>query len=1276
MVGDRSDEYGRQAPRYGSISSRSQGIQTLLLQTQSPTQIFSYEGHRDTELVHHNTAEHMGGDTLVNGSDDEGSGNTVLVNDLDDGSDIDSGPNNKGNDNRPRETLFHNNSHKDLPDSDATTEEGDAENMEHFDTNAESSLQRPFKPEDVRIMNPEEMAHATLPDSGTGENVAQHETPHSNFSTETNASKGSQSRPSSISSIRAASIRASGLRAASRSVSSNSDRPDDFKSDPEVTMDKVPGTLDIESNKTSRNGSEKEMCGVEDLGIRDTTKFNSVESSPQLMVPCHDRGADSLCGPATRLTSMTARQNCASLSQTLVFPDNRHNEQDDQDNIRPDATILLEDKIQCKSASHGSSSLRLQHSQSQTSVVSTKLLECEVHDDAIRVPDFDLRVQAGLPSSQKARKLVFDNMDSDVGGEESQLHALGIVDKLVWLDTLCKPEDVATSLFPPEGSLQPDTGVKGLQSLAQAAQLKAVRNKLDVFDWEDSQADEDDQTVSINARKRSSKAQETSQRSKKQKISRQPQLASERKGIQKNMISTKQELSNKKHLARDIQIIPQAPETKPHTSLGTRLRRRPCMEANASCKPRKSARVQKRLKKEDDTMKQVEESSKDLNIQDQTPANDNKRKVQQAFSEPRGSKDDVETDRAKVTMGKESTLRLVDSSAVDTELQCDGRLSLRTEEDDAAAEMWIEAFSSAENKKPLKLELVKFRRQSTLQDDIANGGKKYRDVEPIARTEHDQHFETSEQENRLKVEEMPGTGVLIESEASAKVIKEEQRSTKSHGLKEISVSKKANMKQGSKKSSSDRFCLKASMRNLESEDEVTLKQKLSLMEEDGAGKELMAQEEEVVGRGPKTRSKSQKIKIQALSIRGKKRKQAAEVRIKVDTSRDTDSKEKEPSLLTETTQDDLTREKSAARSGRSRKRKADKEREAIIEDDSESVQFSEGIAVEGPKRNGNGRMDSDASMSDSVEAHEKSVVSRRTRNSASRSEVQIEETVKPQEQKSTSDFAIEHQQVGNEVLESCGRSIMSERKKKGKVSRIMQNLSPIIVDEGKRRTRDAREIRVLFSHGLAKDAIKHQKKILAKLGGQVAASAMECTHFISNGFVRSQNMLISMAAGKTVATTLWLESCGQAHYFVDEKNYILRDDKKEREFGFSMVSSLFAARRRPLFKDFKVIICPKTTPEPKALRAIVESAGGQVKGIETKIPWSDVDTQASLIVIGNQKSLDVCSQFLVKGLKVYSEELVLDGIVTQTLDFTRYLIFEDFNKRRGLRNAVNSKATV
>lgn len=77
---------------------------------------------------------------------------------------------------------------------------------------------------------------------------------------------------------------------------------------------------------------------------------------------------------------------------------------------------------------------------------------------------------------------------------------------------------------------------------------------------------------------------------------------------------------------------------------------------------------------------------------------------------------------------------------------------------------------------------------------------------------------------------------------------------------------------------------------------------------------------------------------------------------------------------------------------------------------------------------------------------------------------------------------------------------------------------------------------------------------------------MDATHYIADRFVRTRNMLEAIAAGKPVVTHLWLENSAQASWILDEKNYILRDSKKEKEIGFSMPVSLARASQFPLLK--------------------------------------------------------------------------------------------------------------
>lgn len=61
-------------------------------------------------------------------------------------------------------------------------------------------------------------------------------------------------------------------------------------------------------------------------------------------------------------------------------------------------------------------------------------------------------------------------------------------------------------------------------------------------------------------------------------------------------------------------------------------------------------------------------------------------------------------------------------------------------------------------------------------------------------------------------------------------------------------------------------------------------------------------------------------------------------------------------------------------------------------------------------------------------------------------------------------------------------------------------------------------------------------------------------------------MLEAIASGKPIVTHLWLESCYQTCCLIDEKAYILRDSKKERELGFNMPDTLVHASQHPILQ--------------------------------------------------------------------------------------------------------------
>ncbi|MCO5552744.1 hypothetical protein L7F22_006261 [Adiantum nelumboides] len=212
----------------------------------------------------------------------------------------------------------------------------------------------------------------------------------------------------------------------------------------------------------------------------------------------------------------------------------------------------------------------------------------------------------------------------------------------------------------------------------------------------------------------------------------------------------------------------------------------------------------------------------------------------------------------------------------------------------------------------------------------------------------------------------------------------------------------------------------------------------------------------------------------------------------------------------------------------------------------------------------------------------------------------------------------------------------------------------------KRRKCDSKSIFVLFSHSLSESIIKQQKKVLKKLGGHVATLAVKATHFVADSFVRSKNMLEIMAAGKAVVTTNWLEGCSQAQYFVVEESYILQDTQKEKEWGFCMHSSLASSKRRPLLKGLNVLVSPNTVPDFASMKAIIESAGGQVLPKLSISHHLNPDDIASIsFVLANEDDSDFCAEYIKDGCRVYSTELILHGVIVQSLDLSKNRLFVD-----------------
>ncbi|KAE9593857.1 putative BRCT domain-containing protein [Lupinus albus] len=186
-----------------------------------------------------------------------------------------------------------------------------------------------------------------------------------------------------------------------------------------------------------------------------------------------------------------------------------------------------------------------------------------------------------------------------------------------------------------------------------------------------------------------------------------------------------------------------------------------------------------------------------------------------------------------------------------------------------------------------------------------------------------------------------------------------------------------------------------------------------------------------------------------------------------------------------------------------------------------------------------------------------------------------------------------------------------------------------------RQRRDMTYVRVLFSQHLDDSVIKQQKKILARFNLSVASSSMEATHFVADKFTRTKNMLETMAFGKFVVTHFWLESCGQANCFIDEKKYILRDVQKEKEIGFSMPVSLIRAREKPLLMGKQVYITPHVKPDKEVLTSLITTVHGQVVDDSQICPDKNDKISDDLLILSCEDDYAICHHFLNRGVDTF-----------------------------------------
>lgn len=198
---------------------------------------------------------------------------------------------------------------------------------------------------------------------------------------------------------------------------------------------------------------------------------------------------------------------------------------------------------------------------------------------------------------------------------------------------------------------------------------------------------------------------------------------------------------------------------------------------------------------------------------------------------------------------------------------------------------------------------------------------------------------------------------------------------------------------------------------------------------------------------------------------------------------------------------------------------------------------------------------------------------------------------------------------------------------------------------------------VLFTGFEPLQAQQYIKK-LYDLGGEVADSTQKCTHLVANKVTRTVKFLTAISVVKHIVTPEWLEESWKSQKFVDEQSYMLRDAEAEVLFSFSLEESLKRAHAAPLFKGKYFYITPGICPSLSTMKLIVESAAGKVLSKQPSyrkiMEHKQNKNLPEIILITCENDSHLCREYFLKNIEVYTAELILTGVLTQSLDYESY----------------------
>ncbi|RUS32921.1 hypothetical protein BC938DRAFT_473796 [Jimgerdemannia flammicorona] len=175
-------------------------------------------------------------------------------------------------------------------------------------------------------------------------------------------------------------------------------------------------------------------------------------------------------------------------------------------------------------------------------------------------------------------------------------------------------------------------------------------------------------------------------------------------------------------------------------------------------------------------------------------------------------------------------------------------------------------------------------------------------------------------------------------------------------------------------------------------------------------------------------------------------------------------------------------------------------------------------------------------------------------------------------------------------------------------------------------------------------------KGLKSLGVRMATTPRDCTHLIADRVARTEKFLSCVSIAQHILSLGWVTTSIEQGHLVDEKPYMLKDTKAEKQYKFRLAKSLEKAKQGKLLAGKEVYITQNTQPAKETMKEIVECAGGKLVNAVSVRKIRDGAASGSLLIISCDEDRDRWDEFRAYGLDVHSPELLLTGVLRQELN--------------------------